>query len=206
MNALVRFCIVAIVSAVLMAAPIGQASADSATSTGPGRPAAHVGCAVNVEALGVLWDGVQAWAAREKETGDALAEAMKQMLGSSDPSDLEVLQMQKDGAKDYLDGVAKFRAGQMTADLGEITLLGSRLRGTLPASHRSFVKGRIAKVRSLYREYWYDAFAGAYTSGYESLMGANLDGWYSATDGLPQRAVNAEAEFQQFYRGLSRIC
>jgi hypothetical protein len=206
MKAPVRFWIVAIVSALSLAGPIGQASADSAASTGPSRPAAHVGCSVNVETLGVLWDRMQAWAAREKDTGDALAEAMRQMLGSSDPSDLEVLQMQKDSAKEFLAGVADSRTGQMKDDLEEIILLGSRLRGTLPANHRSFVKGRITKIRSLYREYWYDAFASSYSSGYSALAGANLDGWYAATSGLPQRAINAETDFQQVYRGLSKIC
>ncbi|MEI6361841.1 MAG: hypothetical protein WCP95_06875 [Actinomycetes bacterium] len=206
MNAPVRFWIVAIVSAMLLAAPVGQASADSAASTGPGRPAAHIGCSVNVKTLGVLWDGMQAWAAREKDTGDALADAMKQTVGSSDPSDLEVLQMQKDGAKEFLAGVAEYRTGQMKDDLEEIILLGSRLRGTLPANHRSFVKGRITKIRSLYREYWYDAFASSYSSGYSALIAANLDGWYAATADLPQRAINAETDFQQVYRGLSKIC
>jgi hypothetical protein len=206
MSAQIRFWIVSIVSAAMLVVSVGEATAEGASSAPVRQPLKHIGCSVNVETLGQLWDGVQAWATREKDTGDALADAMKQTVGSSDPSDLEVLEMQKEGAKEYLAGVRDFQAGQMKDDLEEIILLGSRIRGSLPANHRSFVKGRIAKIRSLYREYWYDSFASAYSSGYQSLMGANLDGWYSATAPLPDRAAAAGREFQQVYQGLSKIC
>jgi hypothetical protein len=206
MRAQIRFWIVSIVSAAMLVVSVGEATAQGGSTASARQPAEHIGCSVNVERLGELWDGIQAWATREKDTGDALADAMKLTVGSSDPSDLEVLEMQKEGAKEFLAGVTDFRAGQMKDDLEEITLLGSRIRGTLPSSHRNFVKGRIAKIRSLYREYWYTAFTAAYASGYQSLMAANLEGWYSATAGLPALAATGGREFQTVYRGLSKVC
>jgi hypothetical protein len=190
----------------MLVVSVGEATAEGAPSEPVGQPAEHIGCSVNVERLAEVWVGIQAWATREKDTGDALADAMKLTVGSSDPSDLEVLEMQKEGAKEFLAGVRDFRAGQMKDDLDEITLLGSRIRGILPSSHRSLVKGRIAKIRSLYREYWYNAFTAAYASGYQSLMAAKLEGWYSATTGLPALAATAGREFQPVYRGLSKVC
>jgi hypothetical protein len=134
------------------------ATAQDAPSAPERQPAGHIGCSVNVHRHGDLWGGVQAWATREKDTGDDLADAIRLTVGSSDPSD------------------------------------------------RSFVKSRISKIRSLYREYWCDAFTAAYSSGYPSLMAANLDGWYSATAGLPALAATARWEFQPVSRGLSTVC
>jgi hypothetical protein len=163
-------------------------------------------CAVSVARLGDLWSGAETWGSAMQDTGDAVVDAMRQTLGSSDPSDLEVLEMQKSVAETYLEGVREYRAKHMKDDLREITGLGGEIRGSVSAQHRSYVRDRIAKIRSLYREYWYDLFAPAYIRGLQELTDANIAGWTASTAPLPAKVPMAHHAFEGAFRGLSKVC
>lgn len=205
MNAARRF---AIVFATALAVAVGLVAAPPAvgSTARPDRVQRNPLCEVSVQRIADLWGAMETWAGAQKESGDAIAEAMSQMLGSSDPSDLEVLEMQKEVARDDLERVTDFQASDMKADLSELLRLSGQLRSSLPRKHHSYVKARIAKIRSLYKEHWSDVFASTYISGYQALTGANIQGWATSTQPLPAKVTLAHDAFDQAFRGLPKLC
>jgi hypothetical protein len=159
-------------------------------------------CKVSVQRLHQLWGATGNWAASQREAGDALADAMAQSLADGDA---ESLALQTENAGYYLDNVRTFRNEGMKDDLKEIAHLGSVIASAAPG-HRSFVTSRIAKIRSLYKEYWYDLFAPTYIRGYQELEARNVATWSALTDPLPDEAATAGQMFAKSFRGLPKVC
>jgi hypothetical protein len=201
----VRFRMVLVILAV-SALGISTAGTPATAETPSSVEARNQICAVPLERLSDLWGATESWSSRTQELGDALVDAMRQMLGSSDPSDLEVLEMQKDGAKGFRDDVNAYRAKQMKDDLSEIGWLGKQIRGAVSSRHRNYVISRIAKIRSLYREYWYNQFAPTYSAGFQELTAANIGGWAGLTGPLPSKVPIARQAFDRAYQGLAKLC
>ena len=198
----------AIVFATALAVAVGLVSAPPAAGSmaGSDRPQRNPLCEVSVQRIADLWGAMETWAGAQKESGDAVAEAMSQMLGSSDPSDLEVLEMQKEVAQDDLKRVRDFQAREMQADLSELLRLSGQLRSSVPRKHHSYVKARVAKIRSLYKEHWSGVFASTFISAYQALTGADIQGWASLTEPLPAKVTLAHDAFDQSFRGLPKLC
>ena len=159
-------------------------------------------CRVSVQRLHQLWEATEDWAAGQREAGDALADAMAQSLADGDA---EVLALQTENAGYYLDNVRTFRNEGMKDDLKEIAHLGSVIASAAPG-HRSFVRSRIARIRSLYKDYWYDLFAPTYIKGYQELKARNVAAWSGLTDPLPDEAAAAGRMFAKSFRGLPKVC
>lgn len=197
-----RNWIVVVVVASLLAIPSAPAFAGS-----PGAPSPRsLLCKVSVQRLSDMWAAMVSWGAAAKDSGDAVADAMKETLGSTDPSDLEVLEMQKQVAQSYVTSMKEFRATGIKDDMREILSLGSQIRSSVAASKRSYVKGRISAIYSLYKETWYDVIAPVHISGLQSLASADLDGWYAKSTPLPDKIAIETTQFERVFRGLKKIC
>jgi hypothetical protein len=196
MRCLWAYAIVIVVGATMAFAPSAARAIDA-----PSRPASLL-CTVSVQRLHDLWDAMSTWAAGEREAGDALADAMAQSLADGDA---EVVALQTENAGYYRDRVRSFRENGMRDDLKEIAHLGSVIASAAPG-HRDFVKSRIASIRSLYKQYWRDAFAPTYIRGYEELEATNVTAWSALTDPLPGKAATAGRMFAKSFRGLPGAC
>ena len=185
----------------LMGATLALAAPPAVATEALGQPQTLL-CRVSVQRLQQLWDATGNWAASQQEAGDALADAMAQSLADGDA---ELLALQTENAGYYLDNVRTFRNEGMKDDLREIAHLGSVITSAAPG-HRSFVMSRIAKIRSLYKDYWYDLFAPTYTKGYQELKARNVAVWSALTDPLPDEAATAGQMFAKSFRGLPKVC
>ena len=191
----------------LVIALVTPTSSAAAASTAVSPPTQrNLLCEVSVQRLSAMWDGLEAWAEGAQQSGDAVADAMLEVIGSADPSDAEVLAMQQETAGYYLTGMRDFRSSDMAADLREITRLSGQIRSSVPARYHAFVKARVAKIRSLYTEYWQTQFAPTYIRGLQALTSANPEGWTRATEPLPAKVPLARADFARAFRGLPKIC
>jgi hypothetical protein len=187
----------------VVCAPAGAIVGAGADGAHPSR---NKPCGIAVISLQNVWAGADTWAAERQGSGDGLVFVMRPVLGQNDPVSVAVLALAKQDAKDEADAVTQYQAEGLPDTLRQVTSLGNDLRRALPAKHHKYVASRIAKIRSLYKEYWDGLFAPAYLAAFQALAVGDIAGWSAQTAGLTSKQSEATSMFWKLSKRMPYLC
>jgi hypothetical protein len=187
----------------VVCAPAGAIVGAGADGAHPSR---NKPCGIAVTSLVNVWAGADVWAAGRQGSGDAMVLGMKPLLGQNNAAEVAALALWKQQAKDEVDAVTQYQAEGLPDTLRQITSLGNDLRRALPAKHHKYVASRIAKIRSLYKEYWDGLFAPAYLAGFQALAVGDIAGWSAQTAGLTSKLSEATSMFWKLEKRMPYLC
>jgi hypothetical protein len=187
----------------VVCAPAGAIVGAGADGAHPSR---NKPCGIAVSRLVNVWAGVDTWAVERQGSGDGLVFIMRPVLGQNNAAEVAVLALAKQYAKEEADAVIQYQAEGVPETLRQITSLGNDPRRALPAKHHKYVASRIAKIRSLYKEYWDGLFAPAYLAAFQALAVGDIAGWSAQTAGLTSKQSEATSMFWKLSKRMPYLC
>lgn len=135
--------------------------------------------------------------------GDAIAEAMRPLIGSQEPNDEANLALVQSRAAMKITYVKQLRPGLLIPESKAIAKIGRRCEGLVQTKDdREFISFEFGKLKGVFEAWMLATISDELTTGLQKLANGDIDGWTSEKKNVEDSLASAERAFAKYYDTL----